>query len=281
MSDVGVTIIKKRKIVQEAGHHGGAWKVAYADFVTAMMAFFLLMWLLNATSEEQRQGIADYFAPAIPIHRQGGGGDGAFGGDTIYADEELVRNGTGAERMHASEDNEARGDLGHAPDLSEKPEEMLDTVLVEQLFRAAAGEVLKADETLSHIETTVSDEGLIIDIFERDGAPIFASGSAEPEPRLVALLEVVGQVLALVTNDLAISGHTDGRPFARADYSNWELSADRAHAVRRLLTERGVAEGRIARITGEADRAPMTDDPLDSRNRRIVITVLRSDITLK
>lgn len=280
MAEQGATIIKRKKVVQGGGHHGGAWKVAYADFVTAMMAFFLLLWLLNATTEEQRQGIADYFAPAIPIHRQGGGGDGAFGGNTIYAEDKLVRNGTGAERMFTSDGDQSRGDTGHAPEIADEAFEERDAELISDLLRAASGEVLEADDLMNHIETRLSDDGLIIELFERDGAAIFRAGSAEPEPRLTAMLQIVGRVLRLVSNDLTVAGHTDGAAFVGTDYTNWELSADRAHATRRALIGEGVSEARFARVTGAADRDPIVQDPFDSRNRRVVITVLRSSNTL-
>ncbi|MBB5515254.1 chemotaxis protein MotB [Rubricella aquisinus] len=272
----GSVIIKRKKVINGGGHHGGAWKVAYADFVTAMMAFFLLMWLLNATSEEQRQGIADFFAPAIPIHRQGGGGDGAFGGDSIFVEETLIRTGAGG-REQSIADEAATGDTGHAPQQSDAAAGP-DISIMEDILRAAAGDSALGDELLKHVRTRVTDEGLIIDVFERDGAPIFASGSAAPTERLEAILGVVARVLGLVSNQVTIAGHTDAQPFAAPNYSNWELSSDRAHTARRVLLAGGVREDRFARVTGVADRDPVMEDPLDSRNRRIVITVLRSDI---
>lgn len=280
MADDGVTIIKRKKIIQGGGHHGGAWKVAYADFVTAMMAFFLLLWLLNATTEEQRQGIADYFAPAIPIHRQGGGGNGAFGGNTIFAEDKLVRNGTGAQRMFTTDDQQSRGETGFAPEIAEDEFQEEDAELVQELLRAASGEILDGDDLMQHIETRVSDEGLIIELFERDGAPLFRTGSAEPEPRLVAMLQVVGRVLRLISNEIAVTGHTDARSFPDTSYTNWELSADRAQTTRRTLLEQGIGGARFARVTGAADRELISDDPFDSRNRRVVVTVLRSSNTL-
>ena len=105
-------IIKKKKVVQGGGHHGGAWKVAYADFVTAMMAFFMLMWLLNATTEKQRKGVADYFSPTIPINRISGGGDGAFGGDSIFSEETMAQNGTGASKQMPTSSNKSKGATG-------------------------------------------------------------------------------------------------------------------------------------------------------------------------
>ena len=111
-SNAAPVIIKRKKIVSGGGHHGGAWKVAYADFVTAMMAFFLLMWLLGATTEKQRKGIADYFSPTVPVNRVSGGGSGAFGGDTVFSEQSLAQSGTGASSLHSTESHQARGDLG-------------------------------------------------------------------------------------------------------------------------------------------------------------------------
>src|SRR6056297_3628283 len=109
--NVAPVIIKRKKVVAGGGHHGGAWKVAYADFVTAMMAFFLLMWLLNATTENQRKGLADYFSPTIPVNRISGGGDGSFGGDSVFSENTLARNGIGATNRRATESREARGEI--------------------------------------------------------------------------------------------------------------------------------------------------------------------------
>ena len=161
-------IIKKVKKVQGGGHHGGAWKVAYADFVTAMMAFFLLMWLLNATTEKQRKGIADYFSPTIPASRVSGGGDGAFGGDSVFTEETLARNGMGG----------APGDPGESaqPDRNTDAEtEQLKAL--EEMLTGASGESMVSDDVLRHIVTKVTDEGLLIELFDIEGDPLFYEGS--------------------------------------------------------------------------------------------------------
>ncbi|MGB0497774.1 MAG: flagellar motor protein MotB [Rubricella sp.] len=270
-----VTIIKRRKVVAGGGHHGGAWKVAYADFVTAMMAFFLLLWLLNATTEEQRQGIADYFAPSVPISRQSGGGNGLFSGDSVFAEDRLIRDGTGGSENAPSGEDRSRGDTGHAPESTESGG-AAEAAILETLFRTAADDAGVPGEALNQVLTRLSDEGLVIDIFARQGAPIFETGSAEPTERLRSILSVIANVLDLVPNGIAIEGHTDATPFGGGDYDNWTLSSDRAHAVRRALTGSGLPGSRIARVVGRADTDPVLDDPLDPRNRRIVITVLRT-----
>ena len=282
MADGGITIIKKKKVSGGEGHHGGAWKVAYADFVTAMMAFFLLMWLLNATSEEQKKGLAEYFDPKIPIARISGGGAGAFGGDSVFSEETLAQSGQGADALASTEAEQARGDSGTADgaDTGETPGEAADPLeQVSKVFKGMRGESDVADGLLRHIRTRVTDEGLVIELFDTAEHPLFESGTAELTPRMTALLTMVGQVASLLENEVAIAGHTDSAPFRAAGYGNWELSSDRAQAARRTLTGAGMPADRIARVVGKADRdLAVPDNPMDPRNRRITVTILRSDL---
>ncbi len=276
-------IIKRKKIVVAGGHHGGAWKVAYADFVTAMMAFFLLMWLLNATTEEQRKGIADYFDPRIPIGRVSGGGEGVLKGDSVFADSTLARSGTGA-----LADNAADGQLSHGlanqdessvanAAAAEAEDQAFDKL--QDMFNATRGESTIGDDLMSHVRTRVTDEGLIIELFDIEGSPLFVPGTAEPTEKMLKLLDMMGGVIGLVANPIAISGHTDATLFAVAGYSNWELSSNRAHLARRRLVMAGVEADRMERVTGKADRhLVFAEDPTDPRNRRIEITLLRSDL---
>ncbi len=279
--DNGITIIKRRKVVAGGGHHGGAWKVAYADFVTAMMAFFLLMWLLNATTEDQRKGLAEYFDPKIPLAKISGGGSGVFAGDSVFSEESKAQNGTGASQKRPTEENRAKGDTGTRKneDDTSPPGEGAGLEEAETLFKGLSGESDLEDELLRHVRTRVTDEGLIIELFDVEGAPLFPTGSAVPSPKMKALLEMVGNVAAMLTNAIAVEGHTDAAPFASAIYDNWELSSDRANSARRTLVEAGVDPSRIARVTGKADRQPaLPDDPLNPRNRRITVKILRSDL---
>ena len=282
MADGGITIIKKKKVSGGEGHHGGAWKVAYADFMTAMMAFFLLMWLLNATSEEQKKGLAEYFDPKIPIARISGGGAGAFGGDSVFSEETLAQSGQGADALASTEAEQARGDSGTADgaDTGETPGEAADPLeQVSKVFKGMRGESDVADGLLRHIRTRVTDEGLVIELFDTAEHPLFESGTAELTPRMTALLTMVGQVASLLENEVAIAGHTDSAPFRAAGYGNWELSSDRAQAARRTLTGAGMPADRIARVVGKADRdLAVPDNPMDPRNRRITVTILRSDL---
>ncbi len=270
-------IIKKVKKVQGGGHHGGAWKVAYADFVTAMMAFFLLMWLLNATSEDTKKGLADYFDNRIPISQISGGGTSAFSGDSITVkgkkaesgEEETSRPSGGAAGVADAQAQAKDATGGEA--VEARALEMINTA-----FESLSGESDAAQEMLRHIRTRVTPDGLVIDIFDTDGAPLFERGSAQPTPMLRALVEVVASVAQLVTNEVALTGHTDGASFQTGgDDGNWKLSSDRAHTARRLMLESGLGDDRIAQVSGRAATQPMVDDPLDPRNRRVEITLLR------
>lgn len=150
-TNVAPVIIKRKKVISGGGHHGGAWKVAYADFVTAMMAFFMLMWLLNATTEKQRKGIADYFSPSIPLARVSGGGDGAFSGDSIFASKDLPKNGTGAARNHPTSSRQARGATGLDPVGGRKDGQADHFSDVAAALAGSSGESTVEDPLLRHV----------------------------------------------------------------------------------------------------------------------------------
>lgn len=256
MSAGQTIIIKRPKIVKGGGHHGGAWKVAYADFVTAMMAFFLLMWLLNATSEEQRKGLADYFSPSIPIAAVSGGGAGALDGEEV----------TRAPALSTASPTDGMND-----NLAGMP----DDAMIEAMQQALIGE---ETELSDHISVRMSPDGLVIELTDRDARPLFASGRADPSPILIKLTAAVAQALEDVSNSVKIVGHTDSRRYGNGlqGYSNWELSSDRANSARRMIKQAGLPEARITEVSGRAATMPLVDDPLDARNRRISITLLRS-----
>jgi chemotaxis protein MotB len=274
-------IIKRKKGGGGDGHHGGAWKVAYADFVTAMMAFFLLMWLLNATSEEQKKGLADYFDDRIPLVRQSGGGDGAFKGDSMVSNQDLARAGGGVATEEAgrasgkgTKDSDRSGPSDEPP--PEKVAEAKAFAALEQAFDSLSGESDVTDRMLSHVRTRTTEDGLVIDVFDTEDAPLFDPGTDRPTPTLEALASVVASVAALVKNPVAITGHTDAAIVGgTGDAGDWRLSSDRALATRGLLVGAGLDGGRIAEVTGRAATRPLSDDPLDPRNRRIEITLLR------
>ncbi len=267
-------IIKKVKKVQGGGHHGGAWKVAYADFVTAMMAFFLLMWLLNATTEKQRKGIADYFSPTIPVNRVSGGGDGSFGGDSVFTEESLAQNGQGGTPRQPVERGGGDGDPGDAL----KEMETQELQALEEMLTGRAGESMVSDDVLRHIVTRVTDEGLLIEVFDLRNAPLFTPETGEPNPVMHELAALLAEAFKLVKNGVAIDGYVSAQPLVVAQNPNWEVSAARADMTRRLLEEAGLEPTRVQRVTGHADRKPAVENPMAVRNNRIVITLLRTDV---
>ncbi len=311
-------VIKRVKKGGHAAHHGGSWKVAYADFVTAMMAFFLLLWLLNVTTDEQKRGIADYFAPSIASESQSGSG-GVLGGQTLSADGALmsVRNSpsvtvllekpsdvsqetdsppTQEQSVAAAAEDPTKETLSGAA--SEDPFESPDIPSVEDAkkmlaeeeekhFRQAEHDLRQAiqdvPELASLVENLIIDrtqEGLRIQIVDQDKTEMFDRGSAKMLPHTERLLGLIAEVVKQMPNQVAISGHTDSTPYAQGqeDYTNWELSADRANASRRALLRNGIPVKRIARVVGKAEHEPLVgDNPADPRNRRITIVLLREN----
>ncbi len=256
-------IIRRKKVYAAAAHHGGAWKVAYADFVTAMMAFFLLMWLLNATTEEQRKGIADYFSPNIPIAAVSGGGSDALAGDSLFTQDTLVKSGTGVKPDSGSE---------VLDDADKESAAQKVRVQIETLNKAILAENAGL---LDHISLKMSPEGLVIELIDSDAKPLFSIGDSTPSDLLKQLLKIVTESFSSVQNDIKIVGHTDGRVFVNGTrYSNWELSTDRANTARRLLMDYGFPYGQISEISGKAYTDPLDENLLAAQNRRISITIL-------
>ena len=274
-------VIKKVKKVSGDGHHGGAWKVAYADFVTAMMAFFLLMWLLNATTEDQRKGIADYFNPTIPVSPISGGGKDVLNGSSVFAEDTHAKDGTGGATT--------TGSLEEKSTIKEKIDEKEGAHPLENADSKAAALDQLNDQLLNrlndertqglaqHIQTRVTPEGLVIELVDIDGSPLFELGSTRASATMNLLLGVVTKSLSAVNNDISIVGHTDGRPFSgKRNYTNWELSTDRAHIARRLMIDAGLPIDQINEVAGKADTEPLVNDKLAPQNRRISITILRN-----
>jgi chemotaxis protein MotB len=271
-------IIIKRVRKGGHGHHGGAWKIAYADFVTAMMAFFLLMWLLGSTTEGDKKGIAEYFASPVRVALSGGSGSG---------DSSHVLRG-GGQDLSRTVGQVKRGDIEttkksvnlQALKAEQKRAEM---TRLQQLKRTIE-EKIEANVRLvglsSQIRIDMTDEGLRIQIVDAQSRPMFDSGSAVVKPYMRDLLHEIGAVLAEVPNRLTLEGHTDALPFSGGDryYSNWELSADRANASRRELMVGGLTEDRVLRVQGLASSQPMdSQDPNTPTNRRISIIVMNRE----
>ncbi|MCS6778657.1 MAG: OmpA family protein [Geminicoccaceae bacterium] len=280
------------------GHHGGAWKVAYADFVTAMMAFFLLLWLLSTSSEETLKGLAEYFSESITQSGPPGGVGGTLQGLTVIPDaiprtptSPLALQPTVATRQTDPSEEAHELDLGEgvgavARDLSKVEDAALeqerrrrDAERFEAARRAIEGALASTPELERLKESLVFDqtpEGLRIQIVDREQASMFPLGSDAMYPHTRRLLAVVAQAVRGMPNKLSIRGHTDARPFAPgAGYDNWRLSADRANATRMAMVEAGLDPGRIAEVVGRADADPLfTADPHDPRNRRISLVLL-------
>jgi chemotaxis protein MotB len=274
-NNVAPVIIKKVKKSGGDAHHGGAWKVAYADFVTAMMAFFLMMWLLSSTTETQRSGIADYFAPTISIARTSGGGDGAFGGDSVFTEETRSQNGEGATLLNPTEADAARGIEGD-PGARAQEEEAFSEI--EEKLVGKSGESLLEENELRHVVTEVTDEGLVIEIFDLPGAPLFRNRGSDPMPVLIALAQVIQSVSREVTNDVAVEAHVAAEPVIIKQSAVWSTSSGRAETMRRLLVDSGMADRRLRRVTGHADREPAVRDPMAPRNNRLEIILLRNGV---
>ncbi|MBV7380422.1 flagellar motor protein MotB [Maritimibacter dapengensis] len=270
-------IIKKVKKSGGDGHHGGAWKVAYADFVTAMMAFFMLMWLLNATTEKQRKGIADYFSPTIPVNRISGGGDGAFGGDSVFTEESLAQTGQGgmpslAEDASSEAPDGGQGD-GNDVDQAAEARALEE---IEKALSGKTGESVVSDLLQRHVVTELTDEGLVVELFDLEGETLFDQGTAHPTEVMEQLVSMMARTFALVRNGVAVTGHTRAEPVVKVNSEVWELSSQRADEVRRMLEAGGLPPLRIQRVTGHADRKPAARNPMALRNNRIELILLRS-----
>ena len=276
-SNAAPVIIKRKKIIKASGHHGGAWKVAYADFVTAMMAFFMLMWLLNATTEKQRKGIADYFSPTIAISRVSGGGDGMFGGDSTFSEEVLAKNGTGASLAQPTESNKARGEAASGQEAAVAAAEQGRMVQIVQALVAQGGESMTMQRMLRHVVTKITDEGLVIEVFDLPGASLFVDDTAEPTGETRKIAALIAEVLSLAENKISVNGHLRTLPITLRENPAWDLSTARAQTMRAMLESDGIAAVRMARISGHADRKPATQDPTAIRNNRLEVVLLRKD----
>ncbi len=270
-------IVKK---IKKGGHaaHGGAWKIAYADFVTAMMAFFLLMWLLGSTTEGDKKGIADYFSSPLKIALFGGSGSG---------DSSSILKGGGADLTRTS------GQIKEGEVLSDRrtinlkvlkqEQRRAEISRLEQLMQKVKDKIAQNPALAamsSQIRLDMTHEGLRIQIVDEFNRPMFSSGSAVVEPHMRELLRAIGSVLAEVPNRITLEGHTDATVFAgeQRGYSNWELSADRANASRRELTAGGLPPSHMLRVQGLADSRPFDEqDPRAPANRRISIIVMNRD----
>ena len=290
----GATIHIKRVKKVQGGAHGGAWKIAYADFVTAMMAFFLLLWLLNSVTQEQLEGISNYFAPASVAATTSGAG-GVLGGQTISAPGSEVsarakqtvslelpppRTGLGGDdsaEARKQQEEEEREKEKAATEAEIKKAEAQQFEKTKQQLRIALKDIPNANELAQSLLVDNTPEGLRIQIVDQEGVAMFPSGGSEPLERARALLGVVKTAVDKLPQEIAISGRTDSVPFGSGSgYTNWELSTDRANAARRYLLEIGLAGPRVTRVVGKADTDHLDrKNPKSATNRRLSIVLLK------
>jgi chemotaxis protein MotB len=292
-----------RKIIVEDGHggaHGGAWKIALADMMTALMAFFLLMWLLGAANTDQRKSIADYFRPASHSQIKFGelsGSDGLLGGRSITDPDGFpftakqtamlerltprAKGGPNNDQGDNEQEANAQGPQDDAPtnDPSRGPKKVEDQFNFERLQEELKEKLSENPDTAKlkeQVSITREADGLRIEILDKADFSMFRLGTAELDPRAAQLLAEVARAVRDLPNRVAVRGHTDSLGFAASSgRNNWILSTERADATRRLMVASGIAEGRFARIEGVADTNPfMPDNPADPRNRRVSITLL-------
>ncbi len=271
------------------GHHGGAWKIAYADFVTAMMAFFLLLWLLNSVTQESLEGISNYFAPVSTSQTTSGSGDilqgktiteegissNATARDSVTVDLPPPKAGTGGDLSEGEAESKAKP--------TEEDVEAQAAKKEQEAFEDAQEELQKTLESVPQMRQLKNSllvdntpEGLRIQLIDRDGLAMFPSGSSKMFLHTERLLELVSKVILSMPQDISISGHTDATPFSGQDYGNWELSSDRANSARRALEGFGVPDARIKRVVGKAATDPLiAEDPKHPSNRRLSIILLR------
>jgi chemotaxis protein MotB len=319
-----VPIIRREEPAGE-GHHGGAWKVAYADFVTAMMAFFLVMWLLNATTEDQRKGLADYFSPNNLMSHASSGTGQPFGGHTAFDQGALVSDRGSVQVMAGTRvaANEPADEPEPAPEAGKsepgetgksepgapaapppakpqtpspsRPEpappaaaeaaaaRAAQQAAEQRRFERAAEEIRRAvanDPALAalagQITVDITPEGLRIQLLDQERQAMFSTGSVQPNEQARLLIARITPTLLRLLGQISVQGHTDAAPYPGPDRTNWELSAERANAARRMLKDSGLPEQRIRNVSGRADRDLLLPaQPLAAANRRIAITVLR------
>jgi chemotaxis protein MotB len=239
-----------RKVIKkvEAGSHGGSWKVAYADFITAMMAFFLLLWLITMVAPEKRARVASYFKNFTVFEHSG---------SSVLEKSNQVMN------EMSSSDQKVTSELYGAS----KPEHFRD------IIRKTADE--KLGDVRDQIIVDTVEGGVRIQLVDRDGKPMFDAGSARPTPLAMRVLQVVGDAIGSLPNAVALEGHTDSLGFKSSSSGNWDLSTQRALVARRELERFGVSEDRFTRVAGYSDTLPLIrEDPSDPRNRRISIILL-------
>jgi len=268
-------IIVKRIKKSGGGHHGGAWKIAYADFVTAMMAFFLLMWLLGSTTKGDLQGIADFFQTPLKVAMAGGSGSGDSSSVIKGGGRDLTRTNGQVQRSDQPSQRKTFNLKAAQAELAKAEQAQLQALKMRIEAAIETNPMLKQFKNQLLIDIT--SDGLRIQIVDEQNRPMFALAKAELQPYTREILLEIGQLLNGIPNRISLSGHTDATPYSSGEkgYSNWELSADRANASRRVLVAGGMDETKVLRVVGLSSAVPFNkDDPFDPINRRISIIVM-------
>lgn len=266
-------IVKKVYQINHGGHHGGAWKVAYADFVTAMMAFFLLMWLLGATTEKQRKALADYFSPTlIQKKAESAGSDGMFGGASLVDADHYPHRAAQTGTRALTIPRDARGGLKEA---NSRADDEARFASMKQLLQHRLENSAAMRRYARSVRLTDTPDGLRIDLVDDADFSMFLVGTDRLTAEAVNLMSVIALVINEVPNAVVVRGHTDASPYTlNPTMSNWTLSTARAEATRRALVLQGVDTRRFTRIEGVADREPYNPmDRFDSKNRRMSVTL--------
>ncbi len=261
------TIVIKRVKKAGGGHHGGAWKIAYADFVTAMMAFFLLMWLISSTSKAKLEGIAEYFKTPLKVAMKGG--------PSVSERSSVIKGG-------GKDVTKKDGEVRKVPDIKAAQNELEKREKAQlEALKAKIEAAIDANPTLKQFKKQIlldiTSEGLRIQVVDEQNRPMFATASSQLQPYTRDILREIGKMLNDVPNRIGLSGHTDNVVFANGErgYGNWELSADRANASRRELVQGGMQDAKVLRVVGLSSAVPMNkDDARDPINRRISIVVM-------
>lgn len=248
-------IIKRKKVSGGDGHHGGAWKVAYADFVTAMMAFFLMLWLLGSVNEEKRQGIADYFSDTQTVRSDSAGGRDLFGGVSLSLEDSIT------------------------DDIATKEEYQSETLTLETVMDTIRSLAMQ-DETLAsafeHLIIRMTEDGLVVELFDLEHRSLFEDGTDTPKPVLEFLIEAITSAFQTVLNPVAIDAHSRSFPSVFLENPVWPTSLDRARKVHQMMDLSGLSTSRFQRVTGHADRELADPVPTAMRNNRIELTLLRN-----
>ncbi|WP_244817091.1 flagellar motor protein MotB [Caballeronia sp. Lep1P3] len=267
-----VVVRRKKKGGGHGGHHGGAWKIAYADFVTAMMAFFLLMWLLGSTSKYDKDGIEQYFNTPLSA---------LFGNDGGASAHTSIINGGGKDLSSSRPGEANKSQTQPVPPSIARAAVAADDLQRLQQLKQKLATLIENTPALrafkDQIRIAITSEGLRIEIVDSLKRPMFASGSSRLESYVTTILSNIGASLNDVDNRVSIAGHTDAVPYSgtQAGYSNWELSSERANAARRALVAGGMKESKVLQVRGLADVLPLNKDVIDEpTNRRISILVL-------